>query len=183
MTEMGQEFSSYEEIVQKVFSEYNRSPKGWHVLLTKSEGVGHNLYIFGPEGMTAMLKLESIYRPNPIGVGVEVRDEMHDLRQIVGRQTHPFGIRPIPDALMEKLLGNIEGGVPPRADLIARIMEREPVPQEAIKTQVAIQGPILHVSSPLPFEYASAKQRELDSRLQRELQRLLNERYGGTYIG
>jgi len=180
---MGQEFSSYEEIVQKVLSEYNRSPKGWHVLLTKSEGLGHNLYIFGPEGMTAMLKLESIYRPNPIAIGVEVTDEMHGLRQIVRRQTHPFGIRPIPDGLMGKVLDSIRSGVPPRADLIARIMESDPVSQEAIKTQVAIQGPILHVPSPLPFEYASVKQRELDSKLQRELQRLLNERYGDMYIG
>jgi len=180
---MGTEFRPYEEIVQNVLADYNRSPKGWHILLTKSQGIGHNLYILRPEGVTAVLKLETIYKPDPVGIGVEVTDEMRSLREIVSQKTHPFGIRPIPEGLLDKILKSIRSEVPPRAELIARIMESEPVSQDAITTPIALQGPILHIPGPLSREYTSTKQRELDSKLQRELERLLNERYGHPYYG
>ena len=174
---------AYEDIVARILADYNKHPKGWHVLLTKSQGMGYDAYILRPEGMMAMIKLESIYKPKPVGVGVEITEEMRGLREIVEGRTHSFGVRPIPEGLLVKLLNSIGSGAPPPAGLITKIMENEPVSQEEITASFALQGPILHVSKPLPLEYASTRQRELDLRLQRQLQRLLYEKYGHPYTG
>jgi len=173
----------YRDVLRRILAEYNKKPKGWHVLVAKARGMGHDVYVFRPEGTMAMLKLESLSVPNPVGVGVEVMEGEDMLRSITERGSHPFGLRPVPfDDLAEILKGAGTSGSA-SGKLFVDLMKREPMPASSIKTPFLLEGPVMRLRSTLHAPLVSPGQRDLDAMLQSELEKLVRRTYGPAYTG
>ena len=175
--------ASYEDVLRGILNEYERSPRGWRVLVAKAQGPGHDVYVFRPQGTIAVLKMESLSIPNPVGVGVEMESVDQSLRGLAQSGPHPFGFRPVsPDVLGRMLRGQSARTAQP-SELIAEIMRQEPVPISSVSTPVVLEGPVVRFPSTLPSSLVPPKQRELDAILRRELERLMRRRYGSSYVG
>jgi len=172
----------YEEILKGVLEEYERSPRGWRILVAKAQGPGHDVYVLRPEGTMAVLKMESLSIPDPVGIGVEAASVDGKLRGLAEGGSHPFGFRPVSPELLGRMLR--AGSSHPRSasQLIGEIMRQEPMPIGSVGTPVVLEGPVVRLPSTLPRSLVSPRQKELDALLQHELERMVRKKYGDSYL-
>jgi len=173
----------YEHILRDMLSEYERRPRGWHVLVAKARGIGHDVFILKPEGTMTVLKVESLTVPKPIGIGIETAEGVERLRSIVGTERQPFGIRPIGQEAMHRVLRSMVQGTPPSFNVLVELLKKEPVPVSSITTPFVLEGPVGRLPTPLPSSHISPKHEELDLKLRKELERLVELKYGRPYTG
>jgi len=172
----------YEDVLRGVLEEYERSPKGWRVLVTKAQGPGHDVYFLRPGGTMAVLKMESLSIPDPVGIGVEAASVDGKLKGLAEGGSHPFGFRPVSSELLGKMLRGASSRPQSASQLIGEIMRQEPMPIGSVGTPVVLEGPVVRFPSTLPRSLVSAKQRELDALLQHELERMVRKKYGDSYL-
>jgi len=171
----------YEEVLRGILREYEGRPKGWHILVAKAQGLGHDIYVFRPEGTMAVLKVESLSVSNPVGVGIESADSHKAIKGIAEHGSHPFGIRPVPASVLDRIVRSASMGQGPTSEVIAELMKHEPIPVRSANTPLVLEGPVVRLSSTLPTSFSSQSQRDLDQALQLELERLVRRKYGEPY--
>ena len=137
-----------------------------------------NIFISNPNFKALwQIKLDSLYKPNPIGIGAKIKDfdfgnESNDLKM------PSFGYRPLLDEQLEKLQLNILERKP-MDSLILDILKNDPVPLKDVKRQGILEGPVTFTTP----GYISNKQRDLDMKLKRDLNKLKYRRgLGLQYI-
>ncbi|MFQ6137128.1 MAG: hypothetical protein ACE5PM_08115 [Candidatus Hydrothermarchaeales archaeon] len=160
---------SAEELLEKLLQRYNKNPQGWNFLI----GKGHEDRFFdilishGRE--TWQIKLDTLYKPNPIGLGAKVGR----IEGKILRNPHPFGFRPLSEDLVGDLLrSGLSSGI------IEEILESKPVPIDKIKTPAVAQGPIRYSGLPpslRPLDFVSEEHKKLDLKLGEELDKLLRK--------
>lgn len=172
----------YEEILKGVLEEYERSPRGWRILVTKAQGPGHDVYVLRPGGTMAVLKIESLSIPDPVGIGVETASVDRRLRGLAEGGSHPFGFRPVSQEQLGEMFRRTRSRVPSASKLIAEIMREEPMPVRSVGTPVVLEGPVVRLPSTLPPSLVSPRQKELDVLLQHELEKMIRRKYGDSYL-
>jgi hypothetical protein len=152
---------------------YDKDPQGWRVLVGKDRlGFYDAIILHGPEAW----QLKE-YQVNPykfVGLGAR----LPNLPEPVALKEHNFGLRPIGLTQMKELASAVDD---PNnmADLATRLLSQNPVAStEASEGPAILHGPILQ--SPRPLDTLSAAHTELDEKLRKELQHLVNRNFRHT---
>jgi len=178
---MSSDIMPYEEVLRGILREYEERPKGWHILVAKAQGLGHDVYVFRPEGTMAVMKVESLSVSNPVGVGVENADSHRAIKYMAEQGSYPFGIRPVPTRALNHIVRSAGMGQGPASEVIAELMKHEPIPVRSANTPLVLEGPVVRLLSTLPTSFSSQSQRDLDQVLQLELEKLVRRKYGEPY--
>lgn len=181
---------SLEEIMEDFYEEYQENPEGWNFWVSQSPESGdfHEAYIIhGDEAF--FLKLDSIYTPNPVGVGVRLKIERDQLVESLPE----FGFRKFDWDETKDLLDNLpkpeeyvskdefrEDLKDFQSDLVGRAMDMEPMPFESPEGQggLVTLGPY---SKDDPLSYVSEEQEKMKKDLSKKLDRIIRRNHPGYY--
>jgi hypothetical protein len=153
---------------------YEKDPEGWRVLVGKDRSGFYDALI--SHGTEAWEVKE--YQVNPYKfVGLGSRLPNLPSGPLIP-QEHPFGLRAIGlDQIKE--IASVIDDPKSMSELAAKLLNRSPVSaREAVESPAVLQGPILQ--SPRPLEALSSAHTELDAKLRRELQNLVNREFRHT---
>ncbi|MBS7655414.1 hypothetical protein KEJ50_02810 [Candidatus Bathyarchaeota archaeon] len=164
---------SYEEILLEIFRKYNKKPYGWRVLIGKNpSGFWDILFISDDEAWT--IKLDTIFKANPIGLGVKL-EEKFKLPKV---NDVSYGFRPIPESLIRNLTKEIQDSNLSLDKATEKLMsELKFIPPKPIN--IIQQSPITAIGPHhiLQFSPISQKQKELNKNLDEQLRRALRRKY------
>ncbi|MEE8114802.1 MAG: hypothetical protein V3T23_10655 [Nitrososphaerales archaeon] len=153
------------EMKQRVASAYNLDPQGWQAYTSRDqEGHIETVFLHGDD--LYVLKEEMI---NPFkSVGVAVQEKINSNR---APTTSPsFGLRPVTDDILQRMTTFKEP-----SDLIGAVMRQKPIPTARIRAPAVVQGPVNF--SPSPLRIMGEQQDNLDAKLRRELNKLVDREY------
>ena len=152
---------------------YDRDPQGWRVLVGKDR-FGFSDAIISHESEAWQVKE---YQVNPykyVGLGTR----LPSLPQAVPLKEYSFGLRPI-DLSQMKALASAVDDPNSMADLATHLLSKRPVAStEAMGGPAVLHGPILQ--SGRPIDALSSAHTELDEKLRKELQHLVNRNFRHT---
>ncbi|MGA3297570.1 MAG: hypothetical protein ABSD41_08965 [Candidatus Bathyarchaeia archaeon] len=152
---------------------YDRDPQGWRVLVGKDKFGFFDAIIM--QGADAWQVKE--YQVNPykfVGLGTK----LPSLAEPMVFKGNNFGLRPIGFNQMKEL-ENAADDPNNMSDLAARLLSQRPVAStEAMEGPAVLHGPVLQ--SPRPLDALSSAHSELDEKLRRELQSLVNRNFRHT---
>ncbi len=160
---------------QEIARKYELDPRGWHFVWNADDKGHYNLFI-AEESKLWWLKEKMINPMLTIGCGIRPLHES-DLHNRIFEKSNigpSFGFRPIQEELMKKIFADLAEGKTPR-DGLSEVLSSEPRTLEELDTSFVMQGPF-HQMSTLA-EILSDKQRELDKKLNTELEKLILKRY------
>lgn len=178
------------EVMKEFYREYQENPEGWNFWMSPppSSDDFYEAYMLRNEE-AFFLKLDSIFTPNPVGVGAKMKIEEGQF----ARDLPDFGYRKFSERETERFLKNLprpedynleeefrKDLIKSRNELVDEALRRKPVPfnsSEGSKGLAAI-GPY---SSESPLDYVSEKQKELRKELSKELEKLTKREYPGYY--
>lgn len=160
------EMDTSAEIKSRILRAYNTSPDGWQVYTAK-DARGHTDTVFVHGNDVYVTKEEVVNPYRSIGVGIQ---EKLDIVKIPSAPS--FGLRPLDVNTLETLLTVDDKA---QRSLIGQVMSNRPVAIDNIRSPAVIHGPITH--SNVPLSIMGSKQKEIDSRLREELDRLLDRKY------
>jgi hypothetical protein len=163
------------KIREEIARKYESDPKGWRFLWNIDEGGRYNLVI-AKKSKFWWLKEEMI---NPLlSVGCGVRSPLEsDLERSVfgGKDSGPsYGFRPVREEQMKRIIADISVGKAPQMPL-SEVLRSEPIALKELDSSIMMQGPFHHVAR--FTDLLSDKQRELDAKLNSELEKLILRRY------
>ncbi len=179
-----------DEVMEEFHKEYQEDPSNWSFWMSpppNSKDFYEAYIIHGDEAF--FLKLDSIYSPNPVGVGTKLKIEEDQLK----KNLPEFGFRKFEKEEVEKFLENLpnpkdyESKEDFKKDLkksqkniTENALEKDPVPFEPLKNkgEIAAIGPY---SPESPLDYVSEKQKELREELSKKLNKIINRDYPGYY--
>ncbi|MFX1298869.1 MAG: hypothetical protein ACFFD2_28920 [Promethearchaeota archaeon] len=169
---------SIKELLAEIDAKYNKSTQGWNISIGRDPNSGYgNIFISNPVNIW-QIKIDSLYKPNPYGVGMKL-GRVRDFSNLISQRTPSFGFRPLLPSHLEILQKNLERE---RSidGIINEILGTNPVSINQLGKSNFLMGPILHSS----FEgYISDRQKELDRKLKRNLDELLfSKGIGYNYI-
>ena len=155
---------TFEEIMADIRKLYNKEPKGWQISVNRDKFNHGNILITNPSSLW-QVKLDSLFRPNPLSVGGKLEDI--DISEKVGKNLPSFGYRPLGNNQLAKMQENLMSNKSIDS-LILDILQKDPVPIDNTKNQGFIEGPI----NLAPPGYISNKQKKLDLKLKKDLNKL-----------
>lgn len=167
-----------DEIMAEMMRQYDRNPLKWGISISRGRGGYGDIFILSPEGELWQIKIDSVYKPQPLGMGMKVGG-VEDSEKVISRKIPSYGFRPISrthmNDLKEKILQD-----KPMDRTIREILSKKPAPLSEIGGAGVIHGPITLSDH---SGYLSGRQMELDLKLKKSLDRLLYERgIGGIYV-
>ncbi len=179
-----------DKIMKEFYEEYQEDPTNWSFWMSPPPNSNefYEAYIIH-EGEAFFLKLDSIYSPNPVGVGARLQIEEDQLR----KNLPEFGYRKFDQGEVETFLKNLpkpeeyESQEKFKKDLketqkniTENALKKEPMPFEPLEKpgEIAAIGPY---SPESPLDYVSEKQKELRKELSEKLDRIINRDYPGYY--
>ena len=152
---------------------YDRDPQGWRVQVGRDKFGFYDAII--TQGAEAWQLKE--YQVNPykfVGLGTK----LPSLPEPVVFKEHNFGLRPIGLTQMREL-ANAADDMNSMSELATRILSQKPViSREAMEGPAVLHGPVLQ--STRPIDKLSSAHSELDQKLRKELQDLVNKNYRYT---
>lgn len=160
-----------EELFKEIIEEYNENPEGWKASIAR-QGSRLNFYI-SKEKQLWHVKAEMVHPYKKIGIGgkTKMKKEMdHDL---------PFGWRPLTKKQMKKIVKELKKNGEVSSSTIRRLLEETPKSFFEIEEEYVFQGPIAFSHKPL--QNLSKNQEKLDSKLTKELNKLVFYHGGSTY--
>jgi hypothetical protein len=162
----------YKETMKEILKKYDKKPEKWQVLIGRSPKGFWDLLFSNPEEVW-QLKLDTIYKPNPMGFGVKLEI---DPSKIQTTESFPsYGFRPISSKKIMNLMKNMMDKPADMATAIMKsIKETPPMPTKKIKSHITAVGPYIQQPS---LELVSPQQKELSMKLDRELEKLMREKY------
>ena len=157
-----------ESLINRIMSQYNKKPEGWTVL---SDNKG-NVLVLGPkEGYR--LKLISLNPQEYTGVGIRI-DGLEEMRSVV-EGVPSYGFRPLSSRETKELLDTVHQGA--QSNLINRLLEMKPVPTWELQRKrpnAVLSGPVIAHPN---LSTISKRQRELESKLAIETDKLFRKKY------
>lgn len=153
---------------------YDKDPQGWNVLVGKDRTGFYDVLI--SHGTEAWQVKE--YQVNPykfVGLGSRLPSALP--HPLPGNESH-FGLRPIGVDVMKEIATLIEDPGAMSELAVKLLMEKPVSSREAIESPAVLQGPILQSSYPL--EALSASHSKLDTKMRKELQRIVNKEFRHT---
>jgi len=163
-----------EDILRKVYVRYNKNPLGWKVVIGNDDKGYPTILFYSPDEVWE-LKLDSIYKPNPIVVA----SSQPAPRETGGSELESpgYGFRPVDDRKARAIIESLKKKSLP-GEIVKNLLKKEPMPLEEIRDEkMILHGPIIHAPK-LPL--VSDQQVDLDVKLRIELQKLLMNRGIGT---
>lgn len=154
-----------EELKSKIVKRYNENPQGWQAF-TARDARGHIDTVFVHGEDVYVMKEEVINPLNAVGVGVEEK-----LNSNLKNSFPSFGFRPLDFRTLDLLMKNEKA----QKGVIGELMMRNPVSIPNINAPAVIHGPVTYSNAPLSI--MGDKQKDIDSQLRQELNRLLERKY------
>ncbi|MFQ5711295.1 MAG: hypothetical protein ACE5GD_05890 [Candidatus Geothermarchaeales archaeon] len=178
MVSMASKLKPIEEIMAEMMRLYNKDPLGWGISVRMGRKGYGDIFVLSPKGELWQVKIDSVYKPKPLGLGVKVGG-FEESRKVISAKIPPYGFRPISKGHLEELRKNILQRRP--VDKTVRgILTESPAPIGELVSPGIMQGPISFSSGE---RYLSERQRELDKKLEKSLDELLHRRgLGSMYV-
>ncbi|RLE53230.1 MAG: hypothetical protein DRJ33_01555 [Candidatus Methanomethylicota archaeon] len=159
-----------ETLLKKLAERYDKNPVGWKALAVFDKG-STLLIIMSPEGEVYEVKMVPLDPYRFVGVGTMASD-IEELYAYLSKLPN-YGFRPLPDNIFKAILKS-RGYV--SAKLAKKILEIPTVSINEIQGSAIAQGPIICFGEK-DLASISPKQRELQERLSREVEKLFCKRY------
>jgi hypothetical protein len=158
-----------DQLMRRLSNKYNSNPAEWTVLIGEPRGTHNDIFISTGKELW-QVKVDSLYRSRPIGVGMKVGGE-EEASKVIKEEEPSYGLRPVPDNMIRKF---IEGtiGQDDIVPIVDKVLKSKPRRVADIESSTILQGPVQFGG---PAELSS-KQRELNTKLNRSLDRLLFEK-------
>jgi hypothetical protein len=159
----------------EIAKKYESDPSGWR-LLWGIDNKGHHNFLVAKDSKLWWLKEELINPLLSVGLGIRSALEADLERKVFSTKgsAPSYGLRPIAEEQMKRIVGDLTMGLAPRIP-IQEILHSEPKSLRDLDCSFLMQGPLHHV--PQLTDILSDKQRELDAKLNSELERLVLKRY------
>jgi len=156
------------EVLEEIEKKYNRNPLDWNISIGRDQNNYGNIFISNPVNIW-QIKIDSLFKPNPSGLGMKL-GPVEEFSDLVRPNQHSFGFRPLLPTHLEDLQRNIVQQKPINS-IIDEVLGEKPVSlNQSEHTNPLLVGPVMHSS----FQgYVSDKQKELDQKLKRSLDKLL----------
>lgn len=169
------EFLDYETVIKKIIEKYDRNPEDWQVLMGRSPR-GFFDILFSNQEEVWHLKLDTIYRPNPIGFGTKVEIEPSKIRL---SNFPSYGFRPVTSKILEHITSQENRNQNDISSVLMQsISQISPVPTRELKNSITAVGPF--IQRPV-IEPVSKNQKELSRKLDIELEKIMKEKYPMYY--
>lgn len=172
--------ASMEEILLEIMKLYNKQPRDWHISVNSrpDEHSNGNIFISNPSFGLWQLKLDSLFKPRSLGVGMKIGGA--DEASSNHRKGPSFGYRPLFSDQLERLKEQLLEK--DKIDsVINEILQQNPISiPRSLEAPLSLQGPIWLSGDK---RYISEKQRELDEKLRKDLRRLVTRHDQGLYYG
>ncbi|MHA1265491.1 MAG: hypothetical protein ACTSRS_09675 [Candidatus Helarchaeota archaeon] len=169
---------SIKELLEEIEFKYNQNPKDWSILVGGQDHHGHGNIFISNKVNVWQIKVDSLFKPNPYGVGMKLGN-VEDFHELIRPNDPSFGFRSLLPSHLDLLRRNVERQKPIN-EVIDKILSTPPVPLNQMKNNHYLMGPILHSS----FKgYISERQKELDRKLRKNLNDLLLSRGIGYQYG
>lgn len=160
---------------KEIASKYELDPRGWRFLWNTNDRGRYNLLV-AKESRLWWLKEEMVNPLLTVGCGVRssLEGDLHS--RIFGKNniSPSYGFRPIQKGMMKRIIADLAEGKAPRTDL-SDVLRSEPRTLKDLDTSFVMQGPFHEVTG--FTDLLSDKQRELDAKLNSELEKLILKRY------
>ena len=159
---------------EKLASRYSQNPKGWSFMIAPAKRFGFFDAIVSSPREAWHLKIDSIFKPNPLAIGAPAEIEF-------GRRNSftpfPYGFRRLDATVLPELLsdGAPGAGEPPIRPNLMSLLGRDTV--VPVQGGMYAQGPFIF-SGGRRLDF-SKDQQVLDDRLTSALSRLMQKRYPG----
>jgi len=163
------EILDYSEIIKEIIRKYDKRPEKWQVLMGRSPKGFYDIIFSNPEEVW-QLKLDTIYKPNPLGFGAKLEI---DSSKIQIENFPSYGFRPISSEILEKMR-SFSSNEDLSSIIVNDIMKTPPAPIKKINEGLAAVGPYIQKPS---IEPLSRNQKELSRKLDLELEKLMREKY------
>ncbi|MCK5292297.1 MAG: hypothetical protein KAR39_09825 [Thermoplasmata archaeon] len=158
-----------DQLMRKLSSKYNSDPADWTVLIGAPKGTHNDIFISTGKELW-QVKVDSLYRSRPIGLGMKVGGE-EEASKVIREEEPRYGLRPIPENMIRKFIDGAIG-YEDMVPIVDKVLKSKPRRVADIESSAVLQGPVQFGS---PAEL-SGKQRELNTKLNRSLDRLLFEK-------
>lgn len=178
------------EVMKDFYNRYQENPKGWSLWISPpsdSDGFYEVYIVRGDEAF--FLKLDSIYTPNPVGIGTKLEIEEDQLekdlpdfgfRRFNEKETKDF-LESIPNPQDYDSKEDFENDLKQfRENIVGEALSRDPVPFESSGGSGGLMA-IGPYSSESPLSYISERQEELRKELSKELDKMVKRNYPGHY--
>ena len=167
------EFLEGKTLSKHLLQRYIRDPRGWNFMVAPARKHGFYDGLFSSPEETWQIKFDSIFKPNPLTLGVKTETTLGRVR---APESVPFGYRKLDPRLAAEMLRMIEEGAeePSRhVDLGSLLRSLEPtVP---VQGQSYAEGPFVYTNAKI-IDFTD-QEKSADDRLSSELLRLLRNRY------
>ena len=154
---------------------YESDPKNWRMLWSIDEKGHYNLLV--EKDSTLWWLKEELLNPL-LSVGCGIRSQLEeDLERKVfndNKSDPSFGLRPVREEQLKRIITDLSEGRTPKLS-IQQILYSEPRSLRELGTSFFMQGPLYHMST--LADVLSDKQKELNSKLNMALERLVLRRY------
>lgn len=144
---------------------YSKDPRGWSFAVYPSANGGFFDALVGSPGESWRLKLDTIFKPSPLVLGVRSEEG------VPSGQTPSFGFRKVDQGTAPALLDDSPEGLKRLLAFLGRVSPVAPSTPGSY-----VQGPFLYSSQAKPGTL-SQEQRGVDDRLSEEMRKLVRTRY------
>ncbi len=158
-----------DQLMRTLSRKYNKDPADWTVLISEPKGTHNDIFISTGKELW-QVKVDSLYRSKPIGLGMRVGGK-EEAERVINEDKPSYGLRPLPDNLIRRFIDGAIG-YEDIGPIVDKVLKSEPRRIADIDTSTILQGPV-QFGSPLEL---SSKQRDLNLRLRHSLDRLLFEK-------
>lgn len=155
--------------MRKLSSKYNTNPADWTILIGEPKGTHSDIFISTGEELW-QVKVDSFYRSKPIGLGMKVGGE-EEASKVIREEEPTYGLRSIPEDMIRKFIDGAIGDED-MVPIVDKVLKSKPRRVADLESSAVLQGPVQFGG---PAEL-SGKQRELNLKLKRSLDRLLFEK-------
>lgn len=166
---------SVDDLLNDIYKKYNKNPLGWKISRANHKGFG-NIYFTNSKEVW-QIKVDSVYKPKPIGLGMKIGD-YSDNENLFDKNSPNYGLRSINDDYLNKIMKSYELGenLDP---LIREMLKKDPTSSNDAGSAV-MNGPIQFRQN---NGYISKRQKEMDLKLKESLHKLLHRRgYGSEWV-
>jgi len=168
--EMAGRTRTLERMMADMNERYRKNPRGWRVYVRQGKHGHGDIFIHTSDEEVWQIKVDSLYRPKPVGVGLRMGIE-EEASSFFDKRLPSYGFRPATSRQIGILRGGLHGGGDAKK-VLSEILGRSPTaPSET--EHGFVQGPIVHTADQ---RFLSSSQRELDAKLETTLTNLLRKK-------
>jgi hypothetical protein len=169
------DLESFDDLLKYLYMKYDKNPFGWKVSIGNERGFG-NIFVTNSKDVW-QIKLDSIYKPKPIGMGTKIGNYEGN-NNFFDNKVPYYGLRAIEEDKLRAISRAAENGQYLN-QFIDELLKKRPMRAKEISS-AALNGPIQFMQN---GKYISERQREVDRKLKESLEKLLyREGYGSEYV-